>query len=326
MFNQLAGQCLVPPIAGAGLAINQIGATVVPHNNAAFQPSQIPPDAVAQTPDGDDDGAIVQSWTGAKVSDLIRAPALRRRYERWMTLVKNKTPRLNEMLGADPTSELNDAMLLLRVPDDFTFVYHGVAAVKLIGANLTGQLMSTRVTATARGVAKVFEKSAAVREPYYVRHLSAVSSTQHFLIEQLVLPVAADERRQVQFILAYNAPLDDKSEVLSAIFERSQVGMIAATSNHDDTGRLQNGRILLINAAARKILRLPDSAAALQTVRDLGPWFRDGALWTKKNVVTADKQTHIHYLEQSSGKNYRVTVEPVQNFVLFSIVDMAGLQ
>lgn len=272
--------------------------------------------------DGEDSGSVVQSWTGAAIRDLIRAPELSRRYERWMTLVKNKMPRLNEMLGADQAGELDDAMLLFRVPGDFAFVHHGVDVIKMIGANLTGTLMSMRTNAIARGAFKVYTKSVTVGEPYYVRHVASVSTNQHFFAEQIVLPVAADERREVEFLLVFSAPLDDKSEVLSAIFERSQIGMIAATSNHDDTGKLQNGRILMINSAARKILKLPESGATLQTVRELGPWFREGALWTKQNVVTKGKQTHIHYREEHSGKNYRVTVEPVQNFVLFSIIDV----
>lgn len=294
--------------------------------SAVFQQARVRPDLVEPPPDGEEAGAVVQSWTGEKVRDLIRAPDLIRRYERWMTLVKYKVPRLNEVLGSDQAVELNDAMLLYRVPGDFAFVHHGAAAVKLIGTNLTGTLLSARTNAIARGVAKVYTKSIAVAEPFYIRHIASVTSNAHFFSEQIVLPVAADERREVEFVLAFSAPLDDKTEVLSAIFERSHIGMIAATSSHDENGKLQNGRILMINSVARKIMKLPDAVGSLQTVRDLGPWFRDGALWTKKDVVTQDKQTHINFFERSSGKSYRVTIEPVQNFVLFSIVDVSGMR
>lgn len=200
-----------------------------------------------------------------------------------MSLIENKLPRLNEFLGTDQQAGLNNAMLLLRVPNDFVFVHHGAAAVKMIGTNLTGMLLSERKNSIASAVQKVYTNCIDVAEPFYIRHVASVSSHQHFFLEQIALPIAADERREVGFVLVYNAPLDDKNEVLKAIFERSQIGMIAAASNRDESGNLQDGRILLINSRARTILKLPEATDRVHTVRDLGPWFRDGALWTKTN-------------------------------------------
>lgn len=270
--------------------------------------------------------SIVQSWTGPDISELIRSPDLRLMYERWMTLVAGKLPRLNEILGPEPQAGLNNAMLLLCLPNDFTFIHHGAAAVKMIGTNLTGMLLSERKTAIACAVRKVYANCVDVAEPFYIRHIASVSSHQHFFLEQIALPIAADERREVGFVLVCSAPLDDKNEVLKAIFDRSQIGMIAAGSSHDESGKLQDGRILLINERARKILKLPESMERVHTVRDLGPWFRDGAMWTKTNVVSEGKQTHIHYRDQVSGTSYRVTIEPIARFVLFSIIDIPVIQ
>lgn len=272
------------------------------------------------------DDSIVWSWSGSKIRELVRSPELRRMHERWTTLVGKKIPRLNEFLDAEHIGALNNAMLLLRVPNDFVFVHHGAVAVKFIGTNLTGTILSERKTPVANAVQKVYATAANVGEPYYIRCIASVSSNQHFFLEQMVLPIAADERREVGFLLIYNAPLDDKSEVLKAIFDRSQIGMIAAASNHDGSGKLHDGRILMINARARKVMKLPDSMDRIQTVRDLGPWFRDGALWTKTNVVSEAGLTHIHYLDPSNRTSYRVTVEPMERFVLFSIIEVPTIQ
>lgn len=243
-----------------------------------------------------------------------------------MALVENKLPRLNELLGPDQASVLNDSLLLLCLPNDFTFIHHGPAAVKMVGTNLTGLLLSERNTVIARAVQKVYLKCVELAEPFYVRHVAANAANQSFFIELIVLPLAVDERREVGYLLVYSAPLDDKGEVLQAVFERSQIGMIAASSTHDDTGRLQDGRILLINARARAILKLPESMDRIQTVRDLGPWFRDGALWTKTNVAKEGGLTHIHYRDRSSNVSYRVTIEPIERFVLFSIIEIPTIQ
>lgn len=268
----------------------------------------------------------VRAWIGAKIPELVHSPDLLRLHTRWMALIGNKLPRLNELLGAEQDSVLKDSMLLLCLLNDFTFIHHGPSAVKMIGTNLTGILLSERNTAIARAVQKVYLKCVALAEPFYVRHVASNASNQHFFLEQIVLPLAVDERREVGCVLVYNAPLDDKNDVLKAVFERSQIGMIAASSTHDDTGRLQDGRILLINARARAILKLPESMDRIQTVRDLGPWFRDGALWTKTNVATERNLTHIHYRDRSSGVSYRVTIEPIERFVLFSIIEIPAIQ
>lgn len=243
-----------------------------------------------------------------------------------MSLIENKLPRLNELLSSEQQAGLNNAMLLLRVPDDFVFVHHGAAAVKMIGTNLTGLLLSERKTAIAAAVRKVYTNCVDIAEPFYIRHVASVASNQHFFLEQIALPLAADERREVGFVLVYNAPLDDKNEVLKAIFERSQIGMIAAASSHDESGRLQDGRILMVNEYARTILKLPESMDRVHTVRDLGPWFRDGALWIKTNVVAERGQTHIHYRDRGSNTSYRVTIEPIERFVLFSIIEIPTIQ
>ena len=268
----------------------------------------------------------MRAWIGTKIPELVHSPDLLQLYTRWTSLIGKKLPRVNELLGAERDSVLNDSMLLLCLPNDFTFVHHGPAAVKMIGTNLTGLLLSERNTAIARAVQKVYLKCAALAEPFYVRHVSSNASNQHFFIEQIVLPLAVDERREVGCILVCSAPLDDKSDLLQVVFERSQIGMIAASSTHDDTGRLQDGRILLINARARAILKLPESMDRIHTVRDLGPWFRDGALWTKTNVATEGKLTHIHYRDRGSGTSYRVTIEPIERFVLFSIIEIPAIQ
>lgn len=59
---------------------------------------------------------------------------------------------------------------------------------------------------------------------------------------------------------------------------------------------------------------------------DLGPWFRGGALWTKVKVVSDSGQTHILYRDQVSSDNYRLSIEPFDRFVLFSIIEVPKVE
>jgi hypothetical protein len=90
----------------------------------------------------DDPDPIVQTWTGPKVRELIQSPRLRQVYERWMTLIENRLPRLNEMFLSDRETELNDAMLLLRLPNDIAIIHQGAAAIEMIGRDINGTLLS----------------------------------------------------------------------------------------------------------------------------------------------------------------------------------------
>lgn len=276
-----------------------------------------PPQSSVETEGGD---RVVWSWTGPQIRTLIRSPELRNAYGRWNRLVETKLPRLNEFLDTSQIASLTDGILYMCLPNDFLFLHHGLASAKLIGANLAGKLLSERDTAVARALKSVFVKCTELAEPFYTRNVSSVASNQSFFVEQLVLPIAADEQRKVTFLLAYTAPLDDKNEVLKAIFDRSQIGMVAAASNHDIKGKLQDGRILLVNDKAKAILRLPE-VDLLHTVRDLGIWFRDGALWTKTGMQTEQNLTHIFYRDAAARRDYRVTIEPWERFVLFSFVE-----
>jgi len=264
---------------------------------------------------------VVWSWTGSQITGLMRSPELRQALARWHRLIETGLPRLNEFLDTSQITTLNDGILFLCLPNDFMFLHHGATSARHIGVNMSGKLLSERETPVARALHSTFIKCVELGEPFYTRNISSVSAAQNTFVEQLILPIAADATRQVSFLLTYTAPLDDRNEVLKAIFERSRTGMIAASSTHDIRGKLQDGRILLINDKAKTLLRLPE-IDLIQTVRDLGHWFRDGALWTKTGMTTEENRTHVFYRDTATNRDYRVMIEPWERFVLFSFIEV----
>jgi PAS domain-containing protein len=273
----------------------------------------------------DESGPTVQFWSGSDVARLIKSRELAQMHERWCTMVASRLPRLNEFLGSDPHPALVNAMLLSPRGKDLLFVHHGPGVAKIIGANFTGKLHSELVTPTSTAIHRVYLRSIEIGQAFYLRFISSFSQ-QHFCIEQIILPLAADDQRQVGLLLIYSAPMDYQLEVLRVIFERSQVGMIAAIADYDQSGKLQDGRVLLINARARAILKIPENDRRIASVSDLGPWFRSGALWTKVKVVSNGGQNHILYRDQFSGDNYRLSIEPFDRFVLFNIIEVPKIE
>lgn len=272
-------------------------------------------------PETDAADRVVWSWTGRQITELIRSPELRQALTRWQRLLETGLPRLNEFLDTSQITTLNEGILFLCLPHDFMFLHHGAISARHIGANLSGKLLSERETPVARALHPTFLKCVELGEPFYTRNISSASTAQNTFVEQLILPIAADATRRVSFLLTYTAPLDDRNEVLKAIFDRSRSGMIAASSTHDIRGKLQDGRILLINDKAKTLLRLPE-IDLIRTVRDLGDWFRDGALWTKTGMVTEESRTNIFYRDTATQHDYRVMIEPWERFVLFSFIEL----
>lgn len=264
----------------------------------------------------------VQAWAGEDIDEQCKSPELIAAYHDWQAHAAKGLPRLSEMPGSDSQTALSNAVLVLKQGDDFLVVHHGTGAVRRMGGNFTGLLMSeiARRSTVARDLAVAYRACIAKARPIYVRYVSKISE-EHLCFERILLPIAADADRAPQFVLSYISPMDDMVDVLKAIFEHSPIGMIAALPARGADGKMQDGRILLINPHARRILKLPESLDRINNVRDLGPWFRDGALWTRTNVIAEGRQTHIHYRDRTTGMNYRVTIEPVDRFMLFSIME-----
>jgi PAS domain-containing protein len=265
-------------------------------------------------------GGRVQSWTGDHILKQCQSSDLVDVLKRWTQANDDRLPRLGDMTG-ERAAFPDTAALLLRLPNDLLCVQHGAAAARMMGRNYTGVLLSEVQSLAVKEIEAAYLFVLEHRRPLYVRFVSQFSE-QHFSLEQLILPLAADDSGQPAFSLVYTAALDDKADILRAIFEHSPIGMIAAIPSRAEGSKPDDGRILLINSHAKRILKLPDSMERINTVRDLGPWFRDGALWTRTNTVSEGRQTHIHYRDRTSGTSYRLTIEPISRFMLFSIIEV----
>jgi hypothetical protein len=265
--------------------------------------------------------STLQSWNDSKILTACQSPEIAADYERWLELAKVRLPRLNEMFGPDAEAMLGNAALLLKLPNDLLFVHCGHEMERVLNRNFRGLLHSEIDSPITRPIERAYAWCLHHLKPIYIRFISPVSK-EHFTIEQLAMPLAGDDSREANFLLVRSYALDDKLDVLKAIFEHSVVGMIAVVPTRGSASQLQHGRIILINSQARKILKLPANLDKLQTVKDLGPWFKDGASWTRTGVVAERGQTHIHYLEPKTGLSYRVTIEPLNRFMLFSVMEV----
>ena len=55
-------------------------------------------------------------------------------------------------------------------------------------------------------------------------------------------------------------------------------------------------------------------------IRELAPWLRDVAGWTRVTLAVEGSRTRLHYRDRAS-RSFLVTMESLDRFILFSIVE-----
>jgi hypothetical protein len=290
------------------------------------------PKATARRPVESDSSSVVrdapiQSWTGEDIRVQIQSGNLANAYQTWRGATARPLPRLVDLTETDARAAIDDMSMMLFKKDDGDFVVVAQSRnyIQMIERDLRGKLHSEMKTPTAEGVNALMNWAIDNRAPVFARYVSGFSK-QSLYWEVLILPLAADDSGKPVFTLNVVSLIGDKSAIMQEVFERSPVGMILAVPTASEKGGIDNGEILSINTRAREILRLTDSKRRIQTIRQLGPWFRDGTEWERTGVGSIENgRTRVSYRD-GAGKNFEVTIELFSRYVLFSIVETADTE
>jgi hypothetical protein len=264
--------------------------------------------------------ATIQSWTGDDVALEIQGKNILDAYRAWMSTTSMRLPRLSDIVASDGKAALDDMMLMMKTGDDYVVVAQSTNYIRNVDRDMRGCLMSEFKVPMAEPMKELYDQAFEQKQPIYARYVSEFSKRSiHW--EVLILPLAADGGGRPIFALNLVGLIDDRSAVLQMVFDRSPMGMIVAAPTQTHAGQIDDGRILIINARAKSILRLTENHRHLQTIRQLGPWFKDGTAWTRLGMTTDGGQTTVYYRDDA-GKNFGMTIEAFSRFVLFSIIEV----
>lgn len=244
------------------------------------------------------------------------------RYRRWETLTAKHLPTLKDVYGWEEEAELNHVMLLMRNPDDFYYVFQGSDLVTKYGRNFRGERLTDVKGSLTEAFISLYRACADYGQPIYLQFMAEFSD-QHIYWERLLLPLISDSHAQTTFVMTYSLPMDDALNVLQAMFERAPAGMIAAAMPIGEFRELSDARVVLINARARELLKLPPDDAQPATVADLGAWFRGAASWKKLSQTIADGLQTIYYEQRDTGYAVALRIEPMGRFVLFHLTPLS---
>jgi len=287
--------------------------------SGAFSATVGPPSIRAE--DGPLEGSDLQIWIGDQIPAVCRSPVLLARLKNWKDLAGKGIPNLADMYTSEEEGALEDAMLLLQHGGDFIYVFQGGESVRKYGRTFRGATLSKIQGNLTVKMLNMYNTCVRDAVPTYSQ-FNADFSTQHVCWERLSVPLTAGSDGP-KFVLTYSFPLDDKLEILTSVFERSPIGMIAAAAELGENKPLSAARITLINSRARDILKLRTSSAVVRTVQDLRQWIKDVAGWTQLTETqneTTKRQT-IRYEEKATGRKYMIMIEPVSRFVVFHLLE-----
>lgn len=268
-------------------------------------------------------GSEIQAWEGTALLKACRSPFLRTRFESWIKATRSAgaAPLLKDLYGSDEETCLEKAMLLMQNGTDFIYVHQGSTSVREYGRLFRGSQLSSMTGSLITSLRRHYNSTFLEMTPKYMQFRTDFSA-RHIRWERLALPLVSDENESVKFLLIYSESMDDKIDILQSAFDRSSVGMVAAAKAIGEDRPLEEADILLINARAKSMLKLPDDAPQLLRVSDMRDWVTNTRKWT---LVCPPKATSGHtiisYRDESESKDITVVVEPIEHFVIFHIID-----
>ncbi len=263
--------------------------------------------------------AHVQYWIGDDIAVEIGAERLLAAHSVWRTLAKRGLPRLCDLLESDARAADADLLLYLKLDDDYLVVAQGADRMRHFGRDLRGRNMSGFTQAVGVVLKELYDACLAQQTAIYARFVTDLASDSIYW-EGLLLPLKGEDDGPTRFLASYATPIDNKTDVLQMVLDRSPTGTIVAVPVGKERASQLDGRIILINARAKEILKFDEKGSRVNYIRDLVPWLRNITGWTRVNLTVEGSQTHIHYRDRSN-RNYLVTIESLKRFVLFSIVE-----
>ncbi len=263
--------------------------------------------------------AHLQYWTGDDIAVEIGAERLLAAHSVWRKLAKRGLPRLCDLLESDAREADADILLYLKLDDDYLVVAQGADRTRHIGRDLRGRTMSGFTQSVGVMLKELYDTCLAQQTAIYARFVTDLA-TDSIYWEGLFLPLKGEDDGPTRFLASYAAPIDNKTDVLQMVLDRSPSGTIVAVPvGTGSAGRL-DGRIILVNARAKEFLKFDEKGSRVNYIRDLAPWLRNIAGWTRVKLTVEGQQTRIHYRDRSN-RCYLVTIESLSRFILFDIVE-----
>ncbi len=258
-----------------------------------------------------------------------------------------QTPEVREMLqrfrsvcGADgfaPYDRFNlttladkSGQLMMLSPDaggaDFLYLHFGTTIATAMNYDMTGRRLSDLSPEMAEFTQKAYRAAIDGGQPVYTVHRAA-TTTQLALWERLAMPVRAVSGQT--FVIVFANVLRFREELLSAILESSENGIIALEAVRNGEGEIIDGLIVTANRRACEICGHDQASLVGASALNMLPVLRRSAVW--RHCVDAILHGQTGVLEASArlaGRDhwFRVSLAPLRDGVAMTFADVTELK
>jgi len=182
-------------------------------------------------------------------------------WAKWKTLSATNDLTLQRLTEESTHPLRAHSTFMMSVGDDFVHMYVGQTVQEALGYNPTGQLLSASDTPIGRDLLELYRHAAKHLLPSFVR-TTGLRLPSGEIWQGLVLPIRLTDG--VVILVCYTEQVSHHREVYEYLFQNSPEAMLVASPICNDIGDALDGWVVMMNAAARRLLNFNDSIANLR--------------------------------------------------------------
>jgi diguanylate cyclase (GGDEF)-like protein/PAS domain S-box-containing protein len=262
------------------------------------------------------------------IDDRIQTPEVREMLRRFRDVCATGDAAYEFLNLTTLADKLGQLMLLSPNEDasDFLYLHFGQNIAAAMNYDMTGRRVSDLAPDMAQFTITAYRAAIEGRKPVYTVHRAA-TVTQVALWERLVMPVRA--RGGQMLLLVFANVLRFREELLAAILESSENGIIALEAVRNAEGQVTDALIVTANRRAGEICGFGQQELIGASALTRLPVLRRSAIW--RHCIDAINEGKPGLLEANARINgrdhwFRVSLAPLRDGLAMTFADVTELK
>lgn len=194
----------------------------------------------------------IEVFYGATLARELSSSATEYLWAKWQTLNATQSLSLQRLTEESDVVSRNDLAFLMPGGEDFVFFYVGKNIQAGFGRDLTGKHLRRSKNPVATATSDVFHRAVETATPAFIR-FPGRRIRNGLMWQALVLPIRLES---TVMLVCHIEQLRPAPSVYEQLFHGSTDAMIVAKPINADANNVVDGRILVMNKAARALLGL----------------------------------------------------------------------
>lgn len=268
--------------------------------------------------------ALAQHASGPEVARVLRAYAA--------VSGGGGPPSLRNLLGALDPDLLHHVEVLAPEPDGWSYVQYGSALMAACGFDMTGRRVGEFLPAMSGIYNRLIARLRASGAPLLAVDRYPDPGNALFW-ERLLLPCRGTDGGER--VVAHVRPRGGREDLLGAVFEAAQDGVLVLRGVRDAAGRLVDATVMTCNPTAARLLGLEPGAPEGACVLSLFPPRSGREIWRRCQRVIESRQADRCEIDLSGQETrhgratpnwLRVGIAPLADGAVVSFVDVSDLR